>query len=124
MGCPSAPVKCCTRPGGVARIMENRRVLHLPKGLSRIEGRGGIDSAPSPDFTPAETRYGAAVDVKRAADLYGQGGTLRQIGAELGIHWSTVGPTASEGLASRCVVVLLVPVTPPARRSWTFVIKS
>jgi hypothetical protein len=29
--------------------------------------------------------------VKRAADLYGQGRTLRQIGAELGVHWSTVG---------------------------------
>jgi hypothetical protein len=31
------------------------------------------------------------VDVKRAAHLYTQGWTLRQIGAELGIHWSTVG---------------------------------
>jgi DNA-directed RNA polymerase specialized sigma24 family protein len=31
------------------------------------------------------------VDVKRAADLYAQGWTLRQIGAELGVHWSTVG---------------------------------
>jgi hypothetical protein len=30
------------------------------------------------------------VDVKHAADLYAQGRTLRQIGAELGIHWSTV----------------------------------
>ena len=39
---------------------------------------------------PAETRYGDAVDVKRAADLYAQGRTLRQIGAELGVHWSTV----------------------------------
>jgi DNA-directed RNA polymerase specialized sigma24 family protein len=37
------------------------------------------------------TRYGGAVDVKRAAALYGQGWTLRQIGAELGVHWSTVG---------------------------------
>ena len=35
-------------------------------------------------------RYAAAVDVKRAADLYAQGWTLRQIGAELGVHWSTV----------------------------------
>ena len=34
------------------------------------------------------TRYGA-VDVKRAADLYNQGWTVRQIGAELGVHWST-----------------------------------
>jgi hypothetical protein len=29
------------------------------------------------------------VDVKRAADLYAQGWTLRRIGAELGVHWST-----------------------------------
>jgi DNA-binding transcriptional regulator LsrR (DeoR family) len=27
---------------------------------------------------------------QRAADLYAQGWTLRQIGAELGVHWSTV----------------------------------
>ena len=31
------------------------------------------------------------MDVKRAADLYAQGWTLRQVGAELGVHWSTVG---------------------------------
>ena len=30
------------------------------------------------------------MDVKRASDLYAQGWTLRQIGAELGVHWSTV----------------------------------
>jgi DNA-binding NarL/FixJ family response regulator len=30
------------------------------------------------------------VDVERAADLYAKGWTLRQIGAELGVHWSTV----------------------------------
>ena len=30
------------------------------------------------------------MDVERAADLYAQGWTLRQIGAELGVHWSTV----------------------------------
>jgi hypothetical protein len=35
-------------------------------------------------------RYRGAVDVKRAADLYAQGRSLRQIGAELGVHWSTV----------------------------------
>jgi hypothetical protein len=39
---------------------------------------------------PAETRYRCAVDVKRAGDLYAHGWTLRQIGAELGVHWSTV----------------------------------
>jgi IS5 family transposase len=31
------------------------------------------------------------VDVKRAADLYAQGGSLRQIGAELGVPWTAVG---------------------------------
>jgi hypothetical protein len=30
------------------------------------------------------------VDVKRAAELYAQGWTLRQIGAQLGVHWATV----------------------------------
>ena len=30
------------------------------------------------------------MDVERAADLYAQGPSLRQIGAELGVHWSTV----------------------------------
>ena len=30
------------------------------------------------------------MDVKRAANLYAEGWTLRQIGAELGVHWSTV----------------------------------
>jgi hypothetical protein len=30
------------------------------------------------------------VDVNRAADLYARGWTLRRIGAELGVHWSTV----------------------------------
>jgi predicted DNA-binding transcriptional regulator AlpA len=39
---------------------------------------------------PRLGRYGDAVDVKRAAELYSQGWTLRQIGAELGVHWSTV----------------------------------
>jgi hypothetical protein len=39
---------------------------------------------------PAETRYGVAVDVKRAADVYSQGWTLRQIGVELGLSSTTV----------------------------------
>ncbi len=30
------------------------------------------------------------MDVKRAAELYAQGRTLRRIGAELGVHLSTV----------------------------------
>ena len=33
----------------------------------------------------------ALVEVKRAADLYAQGRTLRQIGAELGVPWTAVG---------------------------------
>jgi DNA-binding NarL/FixJ family response regulator len=41
------------------------------------------------------------VDVKRAADLYAKGWTLRQIGTELGVHWSTV----SEQLQSAGVTV-------------------
>ena len=36
------------------------------------------------------TRYRVAVNIERAVDLYAQGWTLRQIGAELGVHWSTV----------------------------------
>jgi hypothetical protein len=31
------------------------------------------------------------VDLQRAADLYAQGWTLRQIGAELGVPWTAVG---------------------------------
>jgi hypothetical protein len=37
-----------------------------------------------------ETRYRGAVDVRHAADLYTEGSTLGQIGAELGVHWSAV----------------------------------
>ena len=35
-------------------------------------------------------RYGGAVDLERAADLYAQGWTLRQIGAEMGVTATTV----------------------------------
>jgi len=35
-------------------------------------------------------RYGGAVDVDRAAGLYAEGWTLRQIGAELGVTATTV----------------------------------
>jgi hypothetical protein len=38
----------------------------------------------------AETRYGGAVDVKRAAQMYAHGRTLRQIGVELGVTAATV----------------------------------
>jgi hypothetical protein len=48
------------------------------------------------------------VDVKRAADLYAQGWTLRRIGAELGVHLSTV----SEQLQSAGITVR--PGGPPA----------
>jgi hypothetical protein len=41
-------------------------------------------------YAPAQTRYGRAVDVKRAAGLYAQGRTLRQIGAELGVTADTI----------------------------------
>ena len=42
------------------------------------------------------------MDVERAADLYAQGWTLRQIGAELGVHWSTVGQQLQRaGIAMR-----------------------
>ena len=37
-----------------------------------------------------ETRYGGAMDVKRAADLDAEGWTLRRIGAELGLTPTTV----------------------------------
>ena len=37
-----------------------------------------------------KTRYGAAVDVPYAADLYAQGWTLHQIAAQLGITETTV----------------------------------
>jgi hypothetical protein len=40
---------------------------------------------------PAGTHYRGAVDVKRATDLYAQGLTLRQIGAELGLTATAVG---------------------------------
>jgi hypothetical protein len=42
------------------------------------------------------------VDVNRAADLYAQGWTLRQIGAELGIPWTAVGHQLRQaGVATR-----------------------
>ena len=44
---------------------------------------------------PAETRYRGAVDVKRAANLYAQGRSLRQIGPELGVPWTRRGPSTS-----------------------------
>jgi hypothetical protein len=54
-------------------------VLDLPGRASRF---GKAD--------PSETRYGGAVDIERAGDLYAQGRTLRQIGDELGVSSTTV----------------------------------
>jgi DNA-directed RNA polymerase specialized sigma24 family protein len=39
---------------------------------------------------PALNRYGGAVDVKRTADLYAKGWTLRRIAAEMGFTETTV----------------------------------
>src|SRR5829696_10528310 len=59
-------------------------------GRSSTPGQEPAKHPDSVEADLAETRYGGAVDVKRAADLYARGWTLRQIGAELGVHWSTV----------------------------------
>ena len=54
-------------------------VLHISLDLHRAPARPRDGS-----------HYRSAVDVKRAADLYAQGRTLRQIGAELGVAATTV----------------------------------
>jgi hypothetical protein len=57
------------------------RVLHISLDLDRAtrsaQRRG--------------SHYGSAVDVRRAAELYAQGRSLRQIGGELGVPWTAVG---------------------------------
>jgi hypothetical protein len=73
-------------------------------GESLRMARNGVDSGLSvtahciclvgracSSVVPEWLRYGGAVDVKRAADLYAHGRTLRQISAALGVHSSTVG---------------------------------
>jgi hypothetical protein len=59
-----------------------------------LQDEGALDPttkhADSVTADPVETRYGGAVDVKRAADMYTQGWTVRQIGAELGVPWTAV----------------------------------
>ena len=50
------------------------------------------------------------MDLQRATDLYAQGWTLRQIGAELGAHWSTV----SQELPSAGVIMRRGAPPPPA----------
>jgi hypothetical protein len=63
---------------------------HRPSAGLLFAGVTGTPPQPERARCRTATRYGGAVDVGRAADLYGQGRTLRQIGAELGVHWSTV----------------------------------
>lgn len=55
--------------------------MQVSPGLLRKPGRAECRTA---------TRYGVAVDVNRAADLYALGWTLRQIAAELNLTQSTV----------------------------------
>ena len=57
---------------------------------SSLQASPGLLCNPNEPHAALRPRYGAAVDVERAADLYTQGWTLRQIGAELGFHSSTV----------------------------------
>ena len=64
------------------------------------------------------------MDVKRAADLYAQGRTLRQIGAELGVHWSTVGQQLQRCRRHACVAAVLRLILPPRSRSLSFVTKA
>jgi len=63
---------------------------HRPSAGLFVAGVTGTPPQPERARCRTTTRYGVAVDVERAADLYAQGWTLRQIGAELGVHWSTV----------------------------------
>ena len=52
------------------------------------------------------------MDVKRAADLSAQGRSMRQIGAELGAHWSTVSQQLQRaGVTLRCGVAKEVDMT-------------
>src|SRR5215212_2296007 len=81
---------------------------HRPSAGLLVAGVTGTPLQPERARCRTKTRYGGAVDVQCAADLYTQGWTLRQIGAELGVHWSTVSqqlqnagiPTRSAGPAA------------------------
>jgi hypothetical protein len=55
-----------------------------------VAGVTGTPLQPERARCRTETRYRGEVDVERAADLYTQSWSLREIGAELGVHWSTV----------------------------------
>jgi len=68
-------------------------------------------------------RYRGAVDVKGAADLYGQGRSLRQIGAELGLSATTVNEQRRRaGVTLGRAVLRLIPH--PHSRSWGCVTKA
>ena len=62
---------------------------HRPSAGLLIAGVTG--TTPQPERADAALRlYCGAVDIERAADLYAQGWTLRQVGAELGVSQTTV----------------------------------
>jgi hypothetical protein len=63
----------------------------VPQTCPELSRQVGWLSSSYPVSSRSGRRYGDAVDVEPAADLYAQGWTLRQISAELGVHWSTVG---------------------------------
>ena len=63
---------------------------HRPSAGLLIAGVTRTPPQPERARCRTATRYGGAVDVERAADLYTQGWSLRQIGAELGISSTTV----------------------------------
>ena len=64
----------------------------------------------------AETRYGASVDIKRAADLYAQGRTLRQIGASSAFTRAQ-SATSYVALVSLCVAAALRLIQPEQSKS-------
>jgi hypothetical protein len=89
---------------------------------SSLPASPGTPPQPEPARCRTATRYGGAVDVEPAADLYTQGLTLRQIGA-VGIHWSTVsGQLESAGITMRSGGPTLIP--PPQSGSWSSVTKA
>jgi hypothetical protein len=63
---------------------------HRPSAGLLIAGVTGTPLQSERAICRTATRYGGAVDVKRAADLYAHGWTLRQIGAELGVSRTAV----------------------------------
>jgi hypothetical protein len=76
--------------------------LVQPLRLDRGSSHFTRPSSRHPLGSGVGSHYRSAVDVKRAADLYAQGRSLRQIGAELGVHWSTVSyQLQSAGITTR-----------------------